>query len=165
MKKLKTTIKDFLSEQKNLQLHSIISDERIGFGDAIDLSKNEFNIIFNKNFPDYLLNVHDTATMQKYWEETLNFFKWKKKKLDKELKLYTSQKYISSSFLNYLEDNNDNYDESDIILVYDRKGRIWILDGHHRLYFDRKHNRDSLAYILSSEDVKEIDYIYSDEDD
>jgi len=37
---------------------------------------------------------------------------------------------------------------------------LWIMDGHHRLFFDRSKNKNSFAFIIPFDDIEEIEKIW-----
>jgi hypothetical protein len=56
--------------------------------------------------------------------------------------------------------------ESDIIVGVDGTGKKWLLNGHHRLVYDRVRDRDSLVFLFGPEDISELDdMFYPDEDE
>ncbi|NBW56727.1 hypothetical protein EBR43_02865 [bacterium] len=137
-------IKNFFSFNEN------ISD------DKIDLSKKYHNIIFLERLPDYLYNIRDTSI--NYWNDTLEAFPYEKEEIDKSIPLLTTQKYLSKNFIDSLDDQT--YKKSDIILVEDKHQNLWIMDGHHRLFFDRSKNKNSFAFIIPFDDIEEIEKIW-----
>jgi hypothetical protein len=137
-------IKNFFSFNEN------ISD------DKIDLSKKYHNIIFLERLPDYLYNIRDTSI--NYWDDTLEAFPYEKEEIDKSIPLLTTQKYLSKNFIDSLDDQT--YKKSDIILVEDKHQNLWIMDGHHRLFFDRSKNKNSFAFIIPFNDIEEIEKIW-----
>jgi hypothetical protein len=137
-------IKNFFSFNEN------ISD------DKIDLSKKYHNIIFLERLPDYLYNIRDTSI--NYWDDTLEAFPYEKEEIDKSISLLTTQKYLSKNFIDSLDDQT--YKKSDIILVEDKHQNLWIMDGHHRLFFDRSKNKNSFAFIIPFNDIEEIEKIW-----
>jgi hypothetical protein len=137
-------IKKFFSFNEN------ISD------DKIDLSKKYHNIIFLERLPDYLYNIRDTSI--NYWDDTLEAFPYEKEEIDKSIPLLTTQKYLSKNFIDSLDDQT--YKKSDIILVEDKHQNLWIMDGHHRLFFDRSKNKNSFAFIIPFNDIEEIEKIW-----
>lgn len=137
-------IKNFFSFNEN------ISD------DKIDLSKKYHNIIFLERLPDYLYNIRDTSI--NYWNDTLEAFPYEKEEIDKSIPLLTTQKYLSKNFIDSLDDQT--YKKSDIILVEDKHQNLWIMDGHHRLFFDRSKNKNSFAFIIPFNDIEEIEKIW-----
>jgi hypothetical protein len=137
-------IKNFFSFNEN------ISD------DNIDLSKKYHNIIFLERLPDYLYNIRDTSL--NYWDDTLEAFPYEKEEIDKSIPLLTTQKYVSKNFIDSLDD--ETYKNSDIILAEDKHQNLWIMDGHHRLFFDRSKNKNSFAFIIPFSDIEEIEKIW-----
>ena len=128
--------------------------------EKIDLS-GLYNIIYKDKLPDYLINVRDTAI--NYWNDTIEVFHYKKQVLDESVILLTTQKFISKKFIDSL--NDDIYKKSDIILVEDLSDNLWIMDGHHRLFYDRSRGNISNVFIIPKNDVREIDEIwYSNKD-
>jgi hypothetical protein len=147
-----------------IENHKNFGDERSGNGNSIDLLQNKYNIHKEDDFPKELLNVQDSATTSKYWEDTLKYVSLKKNKLSNNKKLYTTQGYLSKSFIDTID--NNVYNDSDIIVATANDNKLWILNGHHRIYYDRLNDINSIAYILSKNDVKEIDNVfYTSEDD
>jgi hypothetical protein len=152
-------IKRVVNENEE-SLRTKIGKERQGIGN-FDKTK-DYKIKVIKRFPKYLIDIHDTAV--NYWEDTLECFPYTKEELDKDKQIYSTQEYVSKSFINNITD--EIYEKSDIILSEDKQGRLWLLDGHHRLVYDRINNRNSKVYIIPFEDVAEIqDIFYSGEDD
>ena len=143
--------------------HKNFGDERSGIGNSIDLLQNNYNIHKEDKLPQELINVRDSATHSEYWEDTLKYVALKKKKLSNNKKLYTTQSYLSKSFIDIIDNNVYNY--SDIIVATANDDKLWILNGHHRIYYDRLNDRNSIAYILSKNDVKEIDNVFYTSDD
>jgi hypothetical protein len=143
MKYITVNFKNFLNE-------GIIKSKK---GEYLNVSK--YNIFYDK-YPDYLINIHDSAL--NYWEDTLQMFPYEKIELNKDEKLYSEQKIVSKTFIDNIDE--EIYNSSDIILCYDKKGKLWLLDGHHRLVYDRIHKRNSKAYIIPFDDVKEIDNMF-----
>jgi hypothetical protein len=144
--------------------HKKIGDELEGIGNYLITS--DYNIVNKKTLPLELLNIHDSATVSKYWDDTLEFMHFIKKELDKNKKLFSTQKYVSKTFIDSITDKV--YNDSDIIVAEDKKGNYWLLNGHHRLIYDRINLKNSYAYIISFDDVKEIDdlfYTSEEEDD
>ena len=147
---IKTTIREFLNEN--------IGDERRGIGNF--LNTTDYNIIIKK-LPNYLINIHDSVV--NYWEDTIEFFQYEKEVVDKNTTLYTTQKYVSKTFIDSI--NSEIYNKGDIIMCHDKNNNLWLLDGHHRLIYDRINGKNSMCYIIPFEDVEEIDNIfYSGED-
>ena len=134
--------------------HKKIGDEIHGIGNYLITS--DYNIVNKKTLPLELLNIHDSATVSKYWDDTLEFMHFTKKELDKNKKLFSTQKYVSKTFIDSITDKVYNED---------KKGNYWILNGHHRLIYDRINLKNSYVYIISFDDVKEIDYIFYNEDE
>ena len=141
--------------------HKKIGDEIYGIGNYLITS--DYNIVNKKTLPLELLNIHDSATVSKYWDDTLEFMHFIKKELDKNKKLFSTQKYVSKTFIDSITDKV--YNDSDIIVAEDEKGNYWILNGHHRLIYDRINLKNSYVYIISFDDVKEIDYMFYNEDE
>ena len=132
-----------------------VSDEKI------DLSIGLYNIVYKDKLPDYLYNVRDTAI--NYWNDTIEVFPYEKEVLDESVILFTTQKFISKKFIDSL--NDDIYKKSDIILVEDLSDNLWIMDGHHRLFYDRSRGNISNVFIIPKNDIVEIDEIwYSNKD-
>ena len=128
--------------------------------EKIDLS-GLYNIVYKDKLPDYLSNVRDTAI--NYWNDTIEVFHYKKQVLDESVILLTTQKFISKKFIDSL--NDDIYKKSDIILVEDLSDNLWIMDGHHRLFYDRSRGNISNVFIIPKNDIVEIDEIwYSNKD-
>ena len=128
--------------------------------EKIDLS-GLYNIIYKDKLPDYLINVRDTAI--NYWNDTIEVFHYEKQVLDESVILLTTQKFISKKFIDSM--NDDIYKKSDIILVEDFSDNLWIMDGHHRLFYDRSRGNISNVFIIPKNDVREIDEIwYSNKD-
>jgi len=126
MKNLATTLKEYLNES--------ISDERNGVGNYLKTSM--FNIV-NGELPDYLVNIHDSAL--NYWEETQEVFNYDKKILNRNKIVFSTQENVSKTFIDSM--TSEIYDRSDIILTEDEHKNLWLLDGHHRLIYDRIHSR------------------------
>jgi len=145
MNYIKTNIQEFLTET--------VGDERRGIGNYINTT--DYNIIIKK-LPDYLINIQDSAL--NYWDDTMDTFYYEKEELDKNTLLYSTQKYVSKTFIDNM--TNEIYNSSDIILCYDKNNNLWLFDGHHRLIYDRINNRNSMCYIIPFDDIKEIDYIF-----
>lgn len=154
MKKLtqfiKVTIQEFLNENAD--------EERQGIGNF--LKTDDYNIVIKK-LPNYLINVHDSAV--NYWEDTQDFFHYEKEELDENKTLFSTQKYVSKSFIDSID--KDIHSKGDIILCEDKNSNLWILDGHHRLIYDRMNLKNSFVYIIPFDDVKEIDYLFYGSDD
>ena len=142
---IKTTMQEFLNEN--------IGNERRGIGNF--LKTTDYNITIG-GLPDYLINIHDSVV--NYWEETQEVFHYEKEKLNRKKNIYSTQKYVSKSFIDSIDDNI--YNKSDIVLCEDKKGDLWILDGHHRLIYDRMNLKNSFVYIIPFDDVKEIDDVF-----
>jgi hypothetical protein len=141
----------------NENIREIINDELNGVGNFIKTT--DYNILIKK-IPDYLINIWDSAV--NYWEDTIDFFDFEKERLDKNIILYSTQKYVSKSFIDII--NSEIYNSSDIVLCYDKRNNLWLLNGHHRLIYDRMNGRDSMCYIIKFKDVEEIDDIFYGED-
>jgi hypothetical protein len=148
-----TTLGEFLNEN--------VGDERSGIGDYF--LTTDYNIVIKKQMPLELLNIHDSATVSKYWDDTLEYFNFEKTKLDINKKLFSIQKYVSKTFIDSITDYI--YNESDIIIAEDHKGDYWILNGHHRLIYDRINFKNSMVYFISFNNVKEIDDVFYNTDD
>ena len=149
---IKTTIREFLNLNEN------IGDERRGIGNF--LKTDDYNITIKK-LPNYLINIHDSVV--NYWEETQDVFHYEKEELNKNKNLFSTQKYVSKSFIDSI--NVDIYNKGDIILCEDKTGNLWLLEGHHRLIYDRINLKNSFVYIIPFDDVKEIDYLFYSSDD
>ena len=147
---IKTTIQEFLNEN--------VGDERRGIGNF--LKTDDYNIIIKK-LPNYLINIQDSAV--NYWEETQDVFHYEKEELDKNKPLFSTQKYVSKTFIDNI--NYDIYNKGDIILCEDKTGNLWLLDGHHRLIYDRINLKNSFVYLIPFDDIKEIDYLFYSSDD
>jgi hypothetical protein len=132
-----------------------VADERRGQGLAVDLSDGHHGIVFMNNLPEELINIHDTAV--NYWDETINFMSYKKVMVPKDKTLYTTQRWVSGTFLDNLASDPSVYPTSDIILAEDSTGRLWVMDGHHRVVHDRRAGRDFMAFVVPFSDVAEID--------
>jgi hypothetical protein len=141
----------------NENIREIINDELNGVGNFIKTT--DYNILIKK-IPDYLINIWDSAV--NYWEDTIDFLDFEKERLDKNIILYSTQKYVSKSFIDII--NSEIYNSSDIVLCYDKRNNLWLLNGHHRLIYDRMNGRDSMCYIIKFKDVEEIDDIFYGED-
>jgi hypothetical protein len=128
---------------------------------TIDLSVGSYNIVYRDKLPDYLFNIRDTAV--NYWNDTIKVFHYQKQVLDESVILFTTQKFISKKFIDSM--NDDIYKKSDIILVEDFSDNLWIMDGHHRLFYDRSRGNISNVFIIPKNDIVEIDEIwYSNKD-
>ena len=128
---------------------------------TIDLSVGSYNIVYRDKLPDYLFNIRDTAV--NYWNDTIKVFHYQKQVLDESVILFTTQKFISKKFIHSI--NDDIYKKSDIILVEDFSDNLWIMDGHHRLFYDRSRGNISNVFIIPKNDIVEIDEIwYSNKD-
>lgn len=147
---IKTTLRKFLNEN--------IGDERRGIGNF--LKTDDYNITIKK-LPNYLINIHDSVV--NYWEETQEVFQYEKEELNINKNIFSTQKYVSKSFIDSI--NDDIYNKGDIILCEDKKNNLWLLDGHHRLIYDRINLKNSFVYIIPFDDVKEIDYLFYNTDD
>ena len=82
--------------------HKKIGDELEGIGNYLITS--DYNIVNKKTLPLELLNIHDSATVSKYWDDTLEFMHFVKKELDKNKKLFSTQKYVSKTFIDSITD-------------------------------------------------------------
>jgi hypothetical protein len=151
----------YIDTFKKFNLNENVGDERSGIGNY--LLTSDYNIVIKKQMPLELLNIHDTATVSKYWDDTLEYFPFEKTELDKNKKLFSTQKYVSKTFIDNITD--DIYNESDIIIAEDKKGDNWLLNGHHRLIYDRINFRNSFVYFISFIDVEEIDDVFYNTDD
>ena len=129
--------------------------------EKIDLSVGLYNIIYKDKLPDYLFNIRDTAI--NYWNDTIEVFQYKKEVLDESVILLTTQKFISKKFIDSL--NDEIYKKSDIILVEDFSDNFWIMDGHHRLFYDRSRRNISNVFIIPKDDIREIDEIWYNNED
>ena len=162
MKKIIRLTEDDLTRLVKRVIGESISDERRGKGNSIDLKKkNKLNIAYKNDLPDYLENIRDSAIS--YWEDTLDIFQYEKEKLDKSKQVLTTQRYVSKTFIDSL--TPETYEKSDIILVEDEDKNLWIMDGHHRLIFDRLNGKDSEVYIIPFDDIEEIDNTWYSSDD
>ena len=142
------TFKEFLNED-------VIADERQGKGENHLLVKN-YNIII-KPLPIELINTHDTVI--NYLEETEEYISLDDKIIiPKDKILYSSQEFVSGTFINNITE--EEYNSGYIFIAEDEKGDWWVLNGHHRLIYDRIHNRNSKAIFIPMETTKEIDYIF-----
>jgi len=139
-----------------------VADERRGHGRAVDLSGGLHNIVFMDNLPEELINIHDTAL--NYWDETLDFMSYEKVMVPRDKTLYTTQRWVSGTFLDNLSSDPSVYYTSDIILAEDSAGRLWVMDGHHRVVHDRGAGRDFMAFVVPFSDVAEIGRTFYGED-
>jgi len=147
------TFEEFLNED-------VVADERQGEGENHLLVK-DYNII-TKPTREELINTHDTVL--NYWEDTVEYLAFDTVTVPKDKLLYSNQDYVSGTFINDMTE--EKYKEGDIFIAEDEEGDWWILDGHHRLIYDRIHNRDSKAIFISMESTKEIDdFFYNLEED
>lgn len=72
---------------------------------------------------------------------------WKKEytleKVSYEKILYTSQSHVSLTFVKKMK----SYDSNPKLVKY--KNKYWVIDGHHRLIFDRINKRDTFCEIIN----------------
>jgi hypothetical protein len=113
--------------------------------------------------PGELLNLHDTATMDKYWEDTRPYFIGCRKMLGSEEVLYSGQEYVDMGFVKRMTPSD--HGESDIIVGVDSTGKKWLLNGHHRLVYDRVRGRDSYVFLFGPEDISELDDMFYSEEE
>lgn len=139
-----------------------VADERRGMGRAVDLSVGQHGIVLMGEMPQELTNIHDTAL--NYWDETRDFMSYQKERLPRDTTVHTTQRWVSGTFLDTLSSDPAAHGESDIILAEDSAGRLWVMDGHHRLVHDRRLGRDSMAYVVPFPDAAEIGRTFYGED-
>lgn len=90
-------------------------------------------------------------------DELLDTFEMEKELLPKEIKVYSVQEKFDIGYVKGMDD--ERYIKSDITL-FKYKNKLYIIDGHHRLCYDRINNKDSYVYIFDKDDSELIDCLF-----
>ena len=90
-------------------------------------------------------------------DELKETFQLEKELLSKEITVYSVQKNFDVDYVKRMDD--ERYDKSDISL-FKYKNKLYIINGHHRLCYDRINNRDSYVYIFDKNDSEIVDCIF-----
>jgi len=80
-----------------------------------------------------------------------------KELLSKEITVYSVQKNFDVDYVKRMDD--ERYNKADISL-FKYKNKLYIINGHHRLCYDRINNRDSYVYIFDKDDSELVDCIF-----
>ena len=80
-----------------------------------------------------------------------------KELLSKEITVYSVQKNFDVDYVKRMDD--ERYNKADISL-FKYKNKLYIINGHHRLCYDRINNRDSYVYIFDKNDSEIVDCIF-----
>lgn len=137
-----------------------VGEERKGAEGAIRVT--DHGMVLSEEFPEELVNAHDSAV--NYWEETQDYLQLGKVPINKDEILHTTQEYVSGTFIKGMSD--EIYTQGDVIIGVDAEGKKWVLDGHHRLVYDRMSGRDTNVYLLEKESLRFInEMIYGEGDD
>ena len=121
-------------------------------------NRSDCNIIYvpeQQSKLDKFSNLWDMVVNDIYeLEET---FELKKELLPKDITVYSVQKKFDTEYVKRMDD--ERYDKSDISL-FKYKNKLYIINGHHRLCYDRINNRDSYVYIFDKDDSEFVDCIF-----
>jgi len=90
-------------------------------------------------------------------DELIETLQLEKQSLPKDITVYSVQKKFDIEYVKRMDD--ERYDKSDISL-FKYKNKLYIIDGHHRLCYDRINNRDSYLYIFDKDDSELIDCLF-----
>jgi hypothetical protein len=90
-------------------------------------------------------------------DELVDNFKMEKELLPKDITVYSVQKNFDIEYVKGMDD--ERYNKSDISL-FKYKNKLYIIDGHHRLCYDRINNKDSYVYIFDKDDSELIDCLF-----
>ena len=90
-------------------------------------------------------------------DELKETFQLEKELLPKDITVYSVQEKFDTEYIKRMDD--DRYNESDISL-FKYRNKLYIIDGHHRLCYDRINNRDSYVYIFDKDDSQIVDCIF-----
>ena len=80
-----------------------------------------------------------------------------KELLSKEITVYSVQKNFDVDYVKRMDD--ERYNKADISL-FKYKNKLYIINGHHRLCYDRINNRDSYVYIFDKDDSQIVDCVF-----
>lgn len=130
-----------------------VGEERRGAEGAIRVT--DHGMVLSEEFPEELVNAHDSAV--NYWEETQDYLQLSKVPINKDEILHTTQEYVSGTFVKGMSD--EIYTQGDVIISVDDEGGKWVLDGHHRLVYDRISGRDTNVYLLEKDSLRFINEI------
>ena len=143
---------DFFDEVMENSVHNFINhwEELNNRGDCnIMYVPEQYNILYRfSNLWDMVPNDINEL------EEALQL---EKELLSKEITVYSVQKNFDVDYVKRMDD--ERYDKSDISL-FKYKNKLYIIDGHHRLCYDRINNRDSYVYIFDKDDSEFVDCIF-----
>ena len=104
---------------------------------------------------DRFSNLWDMVVNDIY--ELVDNFEMEKELLPKEIKVYSVQEKFDIEYVKGMDD--ERYNRSDISL-FKYKNKLYIIDGHHRLCYDRINNRDSYVHIFDKDDSEIVDCIF-----
>jgi hypothetical protein len=90
-------------------------------------------------------------------DELIEVSQLEKELLPKDITVYSVQEKFDTDYVKRMDD--ERYNKSDISL-FKYKNKLYIIDGHHRLCYDRINNRDSYVYIFDKDDSQIVDCIF-----
>ncbi len=90
-------------------------------------------------------------------DELIEVSQLEKELLPKDITVYSVQEKFDIEYVKRMDD--ERYNKSDISL-FKYKNKLYIIDGHHRLCYDRINNRDSYVYIFDKDDSQIVDCIF-----
>jgi hypothetical protein len=90
-------------------------------------------------------------------DELIEVSQLEKELLPKDITVYSVQEKFDIEYVKRMDD--ERYNKSDISL-FKYKNKLYIIDGHHRLCYDRLNNRDSYVYIFDKDDSQIVDCIF-----
>ena len=90
-------------------------------------------------------------------DELIEVSQLEKELLPKDITVYSVQEKFDIEYVKRMDD--ERYNKSDISL-FKYKNKLYIIDGHHRLCYDRINNRDSYVYIFDKDDSQIVDCVF-----
>jgi hypothetical protein len=143
-------------EEKEMNLQEQISRMKSMMG-MITESHKDCGIIYEPELKKDLesTNIFDMVVNDS--NELIHTLNPKKQRLSPTKKVCSVQKDINMDYVNDMSD--ETYDKKDIHL-YKHKGKLIVIDGHHRLCRDRMNDNDSMVYIWDKNDAELIDCIF-----
>ena len=139
---------------KNLQEQISRIQEMMG---VINESHSGCGIIYEPELKKDLESTNIFDMVVNYRDELIDTLKPKKQRLSPTKKVYSVQKDINMDYVNDMSD--ETYDKKDIHL-YKHKGKLIVIDGHHRLCRDRMNDNGSMVYMWDKNDAELIDCIF-----
>jgi hypothetical protein len=144
----------------DIDLHELIAGERNGKAGSLQTTDYGFviarppNVVMLAN-DQWGANERNDPEVEEVWESTGITI------IGPDETIYTGQRFVSGTAV---RKKNTKSAKPQAVMVVDKKGRKWMIDGHHYAIACRIKKKPFLAYVMDYASAKEmLDEIYSDE--